>query len=782
MSQPTSPLPPEALLSHTDFVRILARHLLEDPGAADDLAQDTLARALERPPRAAVALRAWLRTVARNFARQGARGATRRRYHEAEAARAEAVPSADEVLEREAVRAEVVEALLSLPEVQRDVLLLRFYEGLAPREIARRLEVPVETVRSRQRRGIAGMRRRLDGRRERGDWMPALAPLAFARGEGVGLVGAARGATTLLAVGGAKKAGVALVVLAAAGAWWGTRGGAPAPSANPTPGPVATAPLEVPEAPRELAGEVRAPVASTDGVSSGETWVRGRVVTPEGLPLSGAGVYVSREGPLTATGIARRKVAWAESERGAIRMTETDEEGAFRIEAHEPGRVHVGLVFLADPFFHPGAGLRVDAPAEDVELVAAPAPVAVLAARATLAASGAPVEGFTALLWSTATNRTTQVHEKGVLLELEVPLAEGLAEEAFDLSIEAAGLGEVQERVTLLAGTRTEVELFFEESETVRGTVVDERDRPVEGALVYFGIQELMRGDEPFKPYDPSRVKNGVRTDRAGAFELTGRGDRITAWHADLSPRTVERDEVDRIVLPPRSAVKGVVLDELGAPVAGLELVMDRARKCVTDDAGRFEFLGLEAGVRGLKLGSGSMFALDVPPSETMEVVLSTGLTNVTVELQQGGLPTDLAPKDAVFLVGEGRVFSLQESVVRDGRLDLEDVLPGDYWILSAQGLVVRARIDAPFVGADVGTSSLLVRGAPGRSVFVAPADGNELVWLMANRIAQRRLPASGELEIGPLPAGEYVVGAEGVGELGRTVLEADRRGRLELE
>ena len=60
------------------------------------------------------------------------------------------------------------------------------------------------------------------------------------------------------------------------------------------------------------------------------------------------------------------------------------------------------------------------------------------------------------------------------------------------------------------------------------------------------------------------------------------------------------------------------------------------------------------------------------------------------------------------------------------------------------------------------------------RSLFLAPADANELVWLMANRIAQRRVPSSGELVFSPLPPGTYVVGSEGEGELGRVRVEGE--------
>lgn len=768
MSQSTTSPGPEALLSHADFVRALARSLLHDSASADDLTQNTLLRALERPPRSQDAVRGWLWSVARNFARQDARGAGRRRHHEALAARDEALPSAADVLEREAMRSEVVEALLALPDGQRDVLLLRYYEGIPPREIARRLDVPVETVRTRMKRGLARMRQALDGRRSRRDWMSALVPLAG---------GAARGPALWLFASAGKQAALAVCVLALGVAWWVARPGAPPPPV--TTAAETVAPLLADESPDKPRGEsdgkswqpaledTRSAVADAD-LAPAEVVVSGHALAPDGAPLAEASVYLSSEGPLAGSGPARAKIAYVEAERGSLRLTDTDEGGAFRFVLAEPGPVHVGFVRLADPALYPGDALGVDAPLQDLELRAVPAQVATLAVRATLLESGADVTGYSASLWSTVTSRYSHGSTDGTQLELEVPLAEGHTEEAFDLTIEHASLGKAQQRVILRPAARTEVQLLFDGNLVVRGVVVDEQDRPVEGALVYFGIQELLRGDEPFKPYDPARVKNGVRSDGDGAFELTGKGTRITAWHDALSPRTVTLEEAERIVLAPRSAVAGVLLDDSGAPVVGAELVMDRVRKALTDGDGRFRFDGLEAGIRGIKLASGRMFALDVPPAATLEVELSAGLPQVTIELQQNDLPYGLNPKDYALLVGEGRVFSVQDRPVIQGLIELEQVLPGDYWLLTASGLIARARVDAARVPADVGSSSLTIRAAAGRQLFVAPAAANELVWLMANRVAQQRVPASGELEVGPLPPGTYIVGAEDEGELGR--------------
>jgi RNA polymerase sigma-70 factor (ECF subfamily) len=173
MARDLSALDPTSLLAHGDFVTALARGLVADPNRADDVVQDTWLAALSNPPRDASRLRAWLAAVTRNFARQSSRRDERSRSRETLAARAEGIPSTAELCEREATRREVVEALLELSEPQRSALLLRFYEGLPPREIARRLGVPVETARTESRLPTQPWRRTRT-RRPRSDREPRL--------------------------------------------------------------------------------------------------------------------------------------------------------------------------------------------------------------------------------------------------------------------------------------------------------------------------------------------------------------------------------------------------------------------------------------------------------------------------------------------------------------------------------------------------------------------------------------------------------------------------------
>jgi RNA polymerase sigma-70 factor (ECF subfamily) len=168
--------PVETLLQHGAFVRGLARSLLRDDDEAQDVAQETWLAAVERRPRVEGSGVGWLARVTRNVAATVVRRRRTRAVRERSAARPEAAASVEEIAAREEVRRRVLRALLSLEPLHRDVLVLRFYDGLPPRRVARVLGVPVETARTRIRRALERLRARLDA--ETGDrrrWRAALA-------------------------------------------------------------------------------------------------------------------------------------------------------------------------------------------------------------------------------------------------------------------------------------------------------------------------------------------------------------------------------------------------------------------------------------------------------------------------------------------------------------------------------------------------------------------------------------------------------------------------------
>ncbi len=212
---PSSPTPAptpariEALLAHREWVRALARSLVRDESSVDDVVQQTWQAALENPPSKLGAARAWLGSVVRRTVLDSQRRHVRRQRREHGVARPEGLPATADVVARAEIDRAVVNSVSELPEPYRTTLLLRFYDGLPPRDVAARMNIPVETVRARVRRGLERVRVGLDGRHggDRNEWHAALVP--FLAGPG-GLVAAdaglgpdASGATTTPAGAGA---------------------------------------------------------------------------------------------------------------------------------------------------------------------------------------------------------------------------------------------------------------------------------------------------------------------------------------------------------------------------------------------------------------------------------------------------------------------------------------------------------------------------------------------------------------------------------------------------
>ena len=182
----------EQLLGHAPFLERLSRSLVADEHEARDLLQDTWLSALAHPPRHARNLRAWLGVVLRRAA--GHRRAARELALGADPIDADPI---DTSAERRAVHAAVARAVDALEEPYREVVVLRVFDGLPPRDIAARQGVPVATVHSRLQRALQQLRGRLDREVGRPAW---LALLTHRRPGRVGLARHAGGLAVLAVV------------------------------------------------------------------------------------------------------------------------------------------------------------------------------------------------------------------------------------------------------------------------------------------------------------------------------------------------------------------------------------------------------------------------------------------------------------------------------------------------------------------------------------------------------------------------------------------------------
>lgn len=160
---------------HLDVLRRYALVLTRNADEAEDLVQESLVRAIAgaaswRPERG---LRPWLLSIVHNT-----QVSRRRRRSVEQAAAGELVPAEPQVtLPAQIHRVELAQtmaALLRLPEDQREVLVLVAIEGLAYKDAAEILDLPIGTLMSRLARARAALRLAVGQGDETGSVRPGL--------------------------------------------------------------------------------------------------------------------------------------------------------------------------------------------------------------------------------------------------------------------------------------------------------------------------------------------------------------------------------------------------------------------------------------------------------------------------------------------------------------------------------------------------------------------------------------------------------------------------------
>lgn len=107
-------------------------------------------------------LRPWLMTIALNLKREHFRRRSRRPEAPLELdGRQDPVAASPRILERRHARTQIDRALSSLPENQREVIVLHWFGGLSFREVAGAVGASVSAVKVRAHRGYTAMRESL---------------------------------------------------------------------------------------------------------------------------------------------------------------------------------------------------------------------------------------------------------------------------------------------------------------------------------------------------------------------------------------------------------------------------------------------------------------------------------------------------------------------------------------------------------------------------------------------------------------------------------------------
>lgn len=151
--------------AHEPRIYSLALHMVGDVAAAEDLTQDTFVRAWEnlRRLRHEQAFGGWLRRIALNLIWDHLRSSHTTEEITEAGAEVWADPAAppEELASDSALARRVQAAVLALPEHQRVVVAMYYWEDMPVNDIARVLGIARGTVISRLARAREAMRRRL---------------------------------------------------------------------------------------------------------------------------------------------------------------------------------------------------------------------------------------------------------------------------------------------------------------------------------------------------------------------------------------------------------------------------------------------------------------------------------------------------------------------------------------------------------------------------------------------------------------------------------------------
>ena len=152
---------------HAPSVFSMARYMLRDHTLAEEVTQDIflnlwLKASTYNPQRGTP--RAWFMTIAHHRiidtirARKRSAQSTNQVPHELLDLHPSSLPSTEEQAQRNLSREQIITVLASLPQEQREVIILAYFEGYSQSEIASKLGHPLGTVKTRVRLAMQKLR------------------------------------------------------------------------------------------------------------------------------------------------------------------------------------------------------------------------------------------------------------------------------------------------------------------------------------------------------------------------------------------------------------------------------------------------------------------------------------------------------------------------------------------------------------------------------------------------------------------------------------------------
>ena len=156
---------------HSTLMFSVACKILNDPGEAQDVLQETFLQIWEKAERFDPTLgkaSSWVATLTRNKAIDRIRASVRRSRLADEAGTESAIAAEVTDTANEAVhghdKARLIQsAIVELPADQRRAIELAYFSGLTQHEISEKLQEPLGTIKARIRRGLLKLRDQLEG-------------------------------------------------------------------------------------------------------------------------------------------------------------------------------------------------------------------------------------------------------------------------------------------------------------------------------------------------------------------------------------------------------------------------------------------------------------------------------------------------------------------------------------------------------------------------------------------------------------------------------------------
>ena len=626
-------------------MRALARALLKDEHAAEDVVQDAWIQTLQSGPRDPGASRAWFETIVRRLAVNRLRGGHRRRDRELSAVRPGHVPSSAEIAAELEAHRSVLDAIESLGEPHRSVLRDRYLGDLTPAELARRDKSSVDAVKSRLARARRELRARLDHIESKrgGSWQGALLPMLGGipqAGSGA-LSGATSYAASMTGILAMKKLALAASIIAVAFMGWkmsttspqGPTGGTETAS---TDGALGGAPSKGAQEDQTVGSTVLVAPDGSQGAASARTdaggeepWsIKGSVfmlkthggeLLHPGQPVEVTLAIYEVKDPGDPTSLTReiQKKQFSTNDEGQFEWIPSPFEGvhALSFTASLDGYSCIPASPILVSAGEPAESLSLILQGHQGELVGTVRDV-----------DGEPVAGAT-VRWDGGETETDARGEYSAEMGRQFP---------YQVIAIADGHGMAKKRLqSRQVGGTLRVDLALSSELQIKGLVKDEAGRPIPGADVRtFYYKELAVKTDAAGRYVMAHVPRELRD----GVQVFARSDGLCEAKAS-SPIPLEGDLTVDLVLERGAEVRGAVTDPKGQPLAGVELFIGFSqfaygRLDATSDAeGAFVFPVVPAGPQ-------TLWVLDdryAPFRHDFEVVVgAANVPDINVSLSAG--------------------------------------------------------------------------------------------------------------------------------------------------